>query len=331
MVEAKPLYSAPDTVSRMRAATGQFLNSLNPSQRSRAVFPFEDDERLFWHYTPIERRGLPLGEMDERQRRLAFDMLASGLANNGFVQAQAIIDHEAILGELERAAGTVRWRRDTGLYFFSIFGDPSEKAPWGWRVDGHHLSLHLTIVDGQLLTTTPSFFGANPARVPQGPKKGLRILAASEDLARELVFSLDRQQKSKALISDTAPRDIFTTNDRRVVLDRVEGLPAASMSSAQRKTLMRLISEYIERMPPEVARREIGRLEARGIDSLHFAWAGGQEPGQPHYYRIHGPSFFVEYDCVQDGANHIHSVWRDLENDFGMDLLQLHYQHHHTE
>ena len=327
----KLLRGAPDTASRIKEAAVEFVDALTPSQRSSAVLDFKDDERLFWHYTPIERRGVPLRDMNEHQRPLAYSLLASGLAQKAFLQAQAIIDHEMILGALERAEDTVRFDRDPGLYFFTLFGDPSNMVPWSCRVEGHHLSLHFTIVDGELLAVTPSFFGANPARVLRGPKKGLRILAAREDLARDLALSLDRQQMSRVLISDVAPKDIITTNSRQVVLDKMDGLPAASMSNAQRQTLMQLVKEYIEQKPPEVSEEKLHKLESRGVDSLHFAWAGGLEPGQPHYYRIQGTDFLVEYDNVQDDANHIHSVWRDPENDFGVDLLRLHHEQHHAE
>ncbi len=325
------LRSAPETAGKVKEAAVGFLGALTSEQRSRAVFDFKDDEFFFWHYTPIERQGLPLKEMDQRQRDLAYSLIGSGLSTEAFGQVQAIIQHELILGALERDAGTVRWDRDPGLYFFSVFGDPSAKDPWGCRIEGHHVSLHFTVVGDQLLAVTPSFFGANPAWVPSGPKEGLRILAVVEDLARELARSLDRQQTARALIDETAPADIITTNSRQVVMEKMEGLPAADMTSAQRETLMRLVGTYIGRKSPEVAQRELHNLKTRGIERLHFAWAGSLELGQGHYYRIHGPAFFVEYDNTQNDANHIHSVWRDLENDFGQDLLHLHYQeHHHT-
>ena len=336
MVESKPssplkeLHSAPQTASRLRKAAVEFLDALSPPQRARATFGFADDERSIWYYTPVERRGLPLGDMEEEQRHRAYTLMASALGQTGVNQARAIIEHEPILAELERAAGTAQHNRDPGLYFFSLFGDPSGSVPWGCRIEGHHLSLHFTVVDGDLLAVTPSFFGVNPARVPHGPKKGLRILAAIEDVARELVRSLNHRQRGKAQISDTAPNDILTTNSKRAALERVEGLPATSMSKAQRQTLMRLVREYVERKSPEVAQREIRQLETRGLDGLYFVWAGGLEVGQSHYYRIQGAAFLIEYDKVQNDANHIHSVWRDQQKDFGEDLLRLHYRHHHS-
>ena len=324
-------YGAPDTAKRIREAAVKFLDSLSPQQRAVASFDFADEEqRFFWHYTPIDRQGLTLKDMDDGQRAFALALAASGLSDRGFRQAQAIMDHELILGDMERTAGTVRFDRNPNLYYFSVFGDPAGDAPWSCRIEGHHVSLHYTVIGNELLAITPSFFGANPARVPSGPNAGLRILDTIEDQARHLMYSFDQKQQAQALIDVEAPADLLTTNSRRVELDKMEGLPAPDMSSDQQQTLTGLLKEYIQRKSPEVARREIQKLEARGIDDLRFAWAGGLESGQPHYYRIHGATFFVEYDNTQNDANHIHSVWRDLTNDFGVDLLRFHYQRHHA-
>lgn len=330
--DLKRHYSDPEAIEEMRISASLFLTALTPAQRSICMFSFDaESERSFWHYTPVKRRGLPLKKMDQTQRKLAHDLLASGLSKKGLVNAQATIDHEKILDELEKRKNIVRFNRDSGLYFFSIFGNPSRNDRWSWRMEGHHLSLHFTIVNNSLLTTMPFFFGANPARVPAGPIKGLRILSRTEDLARDLFQKLSKQQRLKALINDTAPRDIFTTNARHVAIDKVEGLSASVFSNSERESLMTLIKEYLSKLRTSVALREESKLVANGFDKIHFAWAGGQEPRQPHYYRIHGPSFLVEYDCVQDGANHIHSVWRDLENDFGFDILRLHHQKDHSD
>lgn len=324
-------YSSVETATRLRALASRFVDLLTPSQRARASFRFDDAERFVWHYTPVKRRGVPLKEMGPAQRDAARRLLACGLSQEGARTAEAIMALETVLDRIEKEEGDQRFRRDPELYYFSVFGHPWETEPWGWRVDGHHLSLHYTVVDGDMLAVTPSFFGANPARVPSGPEKGLRVLAPLEDLARELAGSLDRRQLAKTLIEEDAPRDILTTNLPRVTLEKTEGLPASALSSAQRKGLVSLVGAYVGRMPAEVASREMGRLESRGIDALHFAWAGSLEPGKPHYYRIHGPGFLIEYDNVQNEANHIHSVWRDLENDFGEDMLRLHHRHDHAQ
>jgi len=316
---------------RMMSACLQFLESLDSYQRSRAVFPFHDQERFVWHYAPIDHKGVPFYVMNDQQKQRAHQLLASGLTDRGYALARAVIEHETILGKLEREEWTVRFDRDPGLYYFTVFGDPSGSGPWSWRVNGHHLFLHFTVVDGQVASPTPSFYGANPARVPRGPQAGLRILASREDLARELVRSLDPQRRARAVIADAAPRDIFSTNVARVELGPEQGLPAADMTPSQRDLLVRLVEDYITTKAPELAQQEEAKLQARGINRLHFAWMGSLEPGpgNPHYYRIQGPGFLIEFDNWQNNANHIHSVWRDVEGDFGMDLLRLHYQQHH--
>lgn len=329
MIEGDP-YRASRVAAALKTSALRFVESLGSEQRAVAMFPFGEDERFFWHYTPIERRGLPLKDMDGLQRGLAYELLAAGLSPRGLDQARAIIDHELILGRIEREAGTVRWDRNPELYYFTIFGDPTGDAPWGCRVDGHHLSLHRTVVQGELVSAAPTFFGANPARVQDGPGEGLRILAATEELARQLVRSLDAPQRGEAIVSETAPADILTTNTRQAKVDGFEGLPVSSMSDEQRETMRRLLREYAERLPDEIAGREMGRLDEGGLEQLRFAWAGVLEPGQGHYYRIQGPTLLIEYDNTQNGANHIHSVWRDLENDFGVDLLRLHYETQHA-
>ncbi len=323
---------ASETAERMAIACVNFLETLTPDLRRQAEFAFEDGERHRWHYVPremFERKGVPIKEMDDKQRKAAFDLLASGLSQSGYGKATAIIEVETTLGELERSMGIARLIRDPELYFFSVFGEPMNRKPWGWRVDGHHLSLHFTVVNRELIAPTPSFFGSNPAEVRQGPKKGLRILSAEEDLARQLLGSLNVDQKAKTIINATAPADIITRAVPKVEFGAAEGLAAESMTAGQREILVKLIQEYIDRLPDELARAEMQKLRHANVNDIHFAWAGPEQRGGPHYYRLHGPFFFVEYDNTQNDANHIHTVWRHLDDDFGLDLLRLHYRHGH--
>jgi hypothetical protein len=311
------------------AATGQaaiadaaraFLASLDDDQRARATRPFDDAERFQWFFTPVARTGLPLKEMTAAQRDAALDLLRSATSAQGFGKATGVMRLEGILGALENRPD----RRDPENYHFWVFGTPSPGGPWGWRFEGHHVSLNFTSNDG-VTVSTPSFIGANPARVPSGPDAGWRLLAGEEDLARALVRSLDDDQRARAIISATAPRDIITGNDRRASLERTEGLAFAAMAGPQRDLLLRLLAEYVHNADPAIAGPRLARIEETGLDRLHFAWAGSLEVGGPHYYRIHGPTVLIEYDNTQNDANHIHSVWRDLENDFGDDLLRRHY------
>jgi hypothetical protein len=306
------------------------LPTLSSEQRSRGIFDIASDERHDWHYVPRARKGVALGEMSGPQVEAALAMMASALSDKGYRKARSIIDHEAILGRVEADVGLGRFDRDVGLYYYSVFGNPGTEEPWGWRVEGHHLSLNYTIVDGESVSPTPSFFGANPAKVLSGPEKGLRILKEEEDLARDLLLSLYPGQRDQATLYPVAPPDIITRASPRVDIGDAVGLPASAMSGEQRGKLMALIGVYLERKPADLAASALEKLQSEGLDAVRFGWAGSHHAGQEHYYRIHGPSLFVEYDNTQDMANHIHSVWRDVEGDFGRDLLAEHYHQHHA-
>ena len=315
---------------RMGKAASAFLAALDTEGRAHATFEFGSDERYSWHYTPRPRNGLPRKDMAAPQLEAAEALMGSSVSKRGLEKVRAIIQHELILARAERPEGTSHWERDTGLYFFSVFGDPYGSEPWGWRVDGHHLSLHFTMANGDVISSTPAFFGANPAEVKDGPEKGLRILAEEEDLARRLFMSLDASQTAKAVIYPVAPADLITRASRRVEIAEPAGLPAELMSAGQRDALMSLVQVYLQRTTPEVAARTLRKIEGAGVSNICFAWAGSASRGQGHYYRIHGPNFFAEYDNTQNMANHVHSVWRSVEGDFGLDVLRAHYDQHHT-
>lgn len=338
-------------VDRMGEAATHFLASLAPDQRAKATFDFEDeDTRTFWTYVPLARPGLPLGEMTYPQRRLAHRLVAAGLSRSGYVTASTIIGLETTLDAIE---GWTRpdGGRDTGLYYVSVFGTPDAAAPWGWKFEGHHISLNYTIANGQIVAPTPTFFGANPAEAALNGMAALRPLGNVEDLARELVHDLDEGQRAAAVLTPVAPPDIVTLSQAYVAevaepperlapagreqyeitryTETPKGLSASKMSDAQREILHALVHAYLDRMPDELAAIEAEKLQRQGLGGIHFAWAGGLERRQPHYYRLHGPRFLVEYDNTQNDANHIHSVWRDPSNDFGARLLAHHYRTAH--
>lgn len=320
-------YRQGSEVSEMTAAANHFLASVAPEEGAKGRFALQDEERSNWHYIPRERKGIPLKTMTPAQRKLAHAFLATGLGQNGYVKAIQIMFLEQILYEAENRSP----RRDPDGYFFSVFGDPSETGPWGWRVEGHHLSINFTVNKGQVVSATPLFLGANPAEVKTGPNKGLRILAPEEELARDLLKGLSEEQRKKAIIATEAPADIITKAERRAQLAAPVGLPHAEMSREQLQLLTDLINEYAQRLRPEIARVELEKLREAGLNKIHFAWAGGTERGQPHYYRVHGPTFVIEYDNTQNNANHIHSVWRNFEGDFGgVDVLREHHAQNHT-
>jgi hypothetical protein len=321
-----PAGAAAEAAGPIAEAARAFLASLDDGQRARATRSFEDGERYEWFFTPVARTGLPLKEMTTAQRAAALDLLRAATSSQGYLKATGVMHLEGILAVLEGRPD----RRDPENYHFWIFGSPSADQPWGWRFEGHHVSLNYTSADG-VTVATPSFIGANPARVRSGPYAGWRLLPNEEDLARALVRSLDPGQRERTVISTTAPRDIITGNDRRASLERMEGLPASAMTAEQRALLFRLLAEYVDNADRSIAGPRLARIQEVGIDRLHFAWAGDLEPGGPHYYRIHGPTVLIEYDNTQNDANHIHSVWRDLENDFGEDLLRRHYDRATTD
>lgn len=325
-------YRAPVAAGAMVDAARAFSAALDDDQRARALFPFADDERYFWHYTPIDRNGLKLNEMTPEQRDLGFALLASGMSARGGRQARQIIDLEPILRETERIEGiTNNWHRDSGRYTISIFGEPGGRAPWAWRVGGHHIGIIFTIVDGDWVAPTPLFLGANPAIVRHGEQTGLRVLPEEEELARIVLGSLDAAQKGIAIVDPVAPNDILTTN-RQVADPAVPptGIAHADLSGEQRGHLGDLIRHYVTRVADDMAAGAWDAIERAGLDGVAFAWAGPEERGQGHYYAVKGPSFLIEYDNTQNGANHIHSVWRDFSNDYGEDLLAAHYAATHS-
>jgi len=320
------------------ARTAQaYLSSLNAAQKSQGTFPFEGDERTHWHFIPTEmfpRKGLTINEMTEPQRKAAHELLKSGLSQRGYMTATAIMDLENVLGAIEAArrqsgARAESFQRDPGKYFVSVFGTPSPAGTWGWRVEGHHVSLQFTIVNGTMLAATPSFFGSNPAEVREGPKKGLRILGAEEDAARALLESLDAAGRAVAVIAAEAPGDILTMSKNDIAPLTPSGLTADQMSGAQRDLLMKLIDVYAGFMAPDIAEERLERLKKAGVEKVGFVWAGPAERGKKHYYRVQGPTFLIEYDNTQNDGNHIHSVWRDFNGDFGRDLLREHLRSAH--
>ena len=318
-------YHRLDSPPVMAEAANRWLDSLTPEQRARATFTFEDDERQNWHFIPIERKGLPLREMTPAQKHLASALLSTGLSQQGYIKAETVMSLEDVLRLLEKGTGP---ERDPEKYYFSIFGAPSAAGTWGYRVEGHHLSQNYTVVNGRV-AGSPSFFGANPAEVKEGPRKGLRTLAAEEDLGREVIQSLDPEQRKIAVVSPDAYKDILTMSDRQAALKgQPSGLPASKMNLKQFALLMALLEDYARNMPEQIAESREEQIRKAGKD-IYFAWAGGVEKGQPHYYRIQTPAILIEYDDTQNNANHIHSVWRDFNGDFGEDLLKIHYQTSH--
>jgi hypothetical protein len=314
-------HSAETPGVKMTNAAVKFLDSLKEEQTSKAVFNFDDKERTRWFFTPQQdkekkatRKGLRLEEMTDAQKQLALDLVRAGTSASGYTKATTIMSLEAILHDLEKNGAMVR---NTGWYFFSVFGNPTKTGKWGWRVEGHHLSLNFTLEGGKVLGSTPAFFGANPAKT----RDGKRTLPEAEDLAIDLLKSLDDEQQKVAVQKELFPE--IKEAETAPHLGEPKGLAAAKMTDKQKGTLQKLLEAYTDRMPADVAEVELKQVKDAGLDKVHFAYAGGTEEGKPHTYRVHGPTFVIEFlnvqkDSAGNPANHIHSCWRNIKGDFGL-------------
>ncbi|HTM91531.1 MAG TPA: DUF3500 domain-containing protein [Flavisolibacter sp.] len=317
------------TASNTTAAASFFLQSLSTTQKQKAQFKFDEEERYNWHYIPRDRKGIPLKELNAAQYKAAMDLLHTALSDTGFQKTTAVIKLETVLREVEGRPDTDTYR-DLGNYYFSIFGNPASDKIWGWRLEGHHISFNFSSEDNQLVSATPGFIGSNPAVVLSGQEKGLEILKDETELGFNLLHSLNASQKEKAIINKRAPGDIITASNRKAIIENPQGILYSELNASQQKLFVQLLSLYIHRYTRLFAAQMMKEIEDAGLKNLRFAWAGDKQRGvgHPHYYRIQGPTIIIEYDNTQNNANHIHTVVRDLKNDFGGDQLLEHYKNH---
>jgi hypothetical protein len=317
----------------MRQAAIELLGALDEKLREQVMFPFEGPKRKGWQFVPMERWGVPFKQLSLEQRRAAWRLVRTGLSSQGALKAATIMTLESELRVLEADRPNVEQIRDQEKYCFAVYGDPASESPWGWRLEGHHLSLNFTSTADLVVAMTPAFFGANPAELRSGPRAGLRVLGNEEDLARELLRSASAAQQTELMIGDVAPNDVLGLPGVELHFAGPVGLDAGAMNENQQKLLRCLIAEVIENFSADLAEPTWQEIEAAGFENIHFAWAGGAEVGQPHYFRIHGPTFVVEYDNTQNDANHAHLVWHSPTNDFGADALRRHYAEspHHQQ
>ena len=317
--------AVPAHAQAMRQAAEALLAALPETARAKVALPFDDRDRTDWHYTPRSRNGAALKELDARGRDAVHALLKTALSASGYRKATNIIELELVLREIE----TFGLMRDPERYHLTIYGKPDAKAAWGWRFEGHHLSLNFTLAGDRAAADTPSFFGANPALVAKGPKKGQRVLGAEEDEARALLGALDEAQRREAVFESRTYGEIVTSNAEKVDAKsdslRPVGIAASKMNEAQRALLIKLIEVYAGNFEPGLAQARLARVREGGIENIRFGWAGSTERGKQHYYRIQGPKFLIEYDASQNDGNHVHTVWRDFSGDFGRDLLRQHY------
>ena len=307
-----------------------WLDGLDAGQRDRATFPFESPERVAWDYRPGERGGLALADMRPDQRTAALTVVGAAMSARGADELAAIMALESILGALERESGRSGHTRDPERYWWAVFGDPAAGGPWSWRIGGHHVAIQLTVADARIVGSAPSFLGANPAVVPSGTTAGARALSGEETLARALVEGLSSEQQVIAVVDPVAPPDILSGIGARADLTGIpSGIRHDDLTAPQQEGLERLMRHYLGRAQDDVAAADWERIADAGLAAVTFAWAGPTDPGRGHYYAVRGEQFLVEYDNTQNGANHIHAVWRDLTNDWGDDLLAAHYRSGH--
>ena len=303
--------------AQMTDAAQRFLKSLSEEQRAQVSFAYDDPERLNWNYIPRPRKGVPLKSLDTAARQAARHLIESGLSSRGYQQAVNVMSLDDTLFLLEKGDWTARrQRRDPLNYSLTLFGTPSERGTWGWRLEGHHLSLNYTVKDGRVAASTPEFFGANPALIEAGPGRSVRVLGPLEDLAREIVKTCTAEQ---AVIRAEPPHDIWNTARHQPELPQPIGLASSAMTADQRTLLKQLLGEYLKNMPADVRADREATIDQGGFDKIRLAWWGGLERNEKHAYRLQSPTFLVEYNNTQDNANHVHSVWRNAAGDFNQE------------
>jgi len=313
----------------MATLAKRLLETFDEPQRARGQWPFADAERYNWHFVPRERAGVPIKDMAAPSKAAVHELLHAALSEAGYRKATDIMSLEHPLGLIEDHKGPYRHPEN---YAVTIFGEPG-RLPWGWRIEGHHLSLNFTAVTEDLFGVTPAFFGANPAEVPEGyPMAGHRTLGRETDLSYRLIRGLEAGQRDRAIIAERSLGNIVTEPGREDALKERQGLPLAAMPDGLRDLALELLATFVRNLRQDLADHALERIRGAGVDDIHFAWGGPLEAGHANYWRLHGPLSLVEYDNTQNNANHIHTVWHDLERDFGRDLLREHYEtgHHHA-
>ena len=306
----------------MVAAAQAFANSLDQTQREKALLPFEDKSQKDWNNLPTHsfaRQGLPLGEMNDQQKMALHSLLQTGLSAQGYLKAQRIIeqDQQHRLDVFEESGfETDRTMYGHDYYYLSIFGEPANDQLWGWSFEGHHLSLNFTL-SNQDISVTPMFVGVDPREIMEGPYAGYSVMDEESDIAWKLINSLDQDQQTEANMKGKMPDDILTRTGEEPHTQNVIGLPYSQMTASQQYSLKALLRAWVLNLNYTLAEQEMAKIDRAGIESLHFAWSGDSEQRKPKYYRIHGPATIIEYDNRSYEQWHIHSLWRSLSEDFG--------------
>jgi len=321
----------PVKAQKAVAAANQFIKTLDSNQKAETVFPFDIGERYNFHFVPMERKGITFNEMNDAQKKAALDLINTCLSENAFHKTQQIMQLDAVLKILEKRKADDHFR-DPGNYHITVFGVPSAETIWGWRFEGHHFSFNFSFDKQKMVGGTPGFLGSNPGIVMEGPHKGEQVLREETEAGFALLHSLDEGQLKKAIIDTAAPADIFTFDKRNAIIEETNGIHYAELSPVQQQLMLKLINVYVHRYTKLFADDMLKEIQNAGLENLRFVWMGHDHPGlgNPHYYRVQGPTFIIEYDNTQNNANHVHSVLRDLKHDFGGDELLEHYKTAHA-
>ena len=336
IINSLGIFAQKNTNQKALSATQSFLKTLDNEKRSKAFFPYDTDERRSWFFVPIERKGLPLMDMNEEQKNAAINLINATLSESAKKTTLAIMQLEIILKQIEKLAPENN-RRHPGKYYFSVFGTPDPQKLWGWRIEGHHVSLNFSSENGKIISGTPLFLGSNPAIIPEGyPEAGKQLIKQEETLGIDLLRSFSEEQLKKVIVSDKSPTEIFSSNTAHFLKsDSLKmGISFTEMNKIQQQKLVKLISLYVERYPFGFANEFMEKIEKAGLNKLTFVWMGAKDAkigNGGHYYRIQNPVLFLEYDNTQNNANHVHTVIRDLTNDFGEDMLRKHYAEEHKK
>ena len=319
-------------------AASDFLSSLSADERKKAVFSADDPERKDWSnlpYTIHPRKGISLGELSPEQRVKAHHLIQGGLSSQGYLKASGIMQLDEILLHLSGQTNSSHPMFGLRYYWLSFLGEPSPDKPWGWQLDGHHLALNFVVAD-KTVAMTPTFMGSDPHEVRDGLHAGWRVLGAEDDKGLSLMSSLSPEQQKKAMLSADAPADVITGPGRDKALQKFEGLAFSDLNAVQKALLVALVEEYVHNYRHDLAHQQMDRISRSGWEKVYFGWAGPIGPSAPYYYRIHGPTLLIEFDNNHppgrnDGlVNHVHSVFRDPQNDYGEDLLKKHYEQSHS-
>lgn len=307
-----------------------FLNTLSKELRSQAQFTLEDEERLNMNYVPIIRKGPTFHDFNDTQKSTALDLLRASVSKEGYKKSIQIMELEKVLliidSSFKMPDGT---GRDPLNYHFCIFGNPSPTEAWGWRFEGHHISLNFTSNKGEIVSSTPSFMGSNPGIVRIEEQRGKKVLKKESELGFELINSLTKDQLKEAKFSEEAPYEILSANHPEVEGVEKAGIAYTKLTKVQKKVFNQLLDVYIGNYIFDFQATFRKKIMDAGIENLNFAWAGGLKEGVAHYYRIHGPMLLIEFDNTQNNANHVHTAVRDLTNDFAEDILKEHYKMEH--